>query len=285
MVNAVEYGVVIPARNEEKFIGLSIESLLQQSVKPLRIVVVDDSSVDKTALIAEKLGATVVRVRREFEGSLSGTPYIALLINKGFEDLEGLELDYVMVSGADSIYPNYYVEELARRMRRDGAVIASGVAVGEETSEYGVRGSGRLVDANWFRHLGFRYPLCYGFEAWLILKALSEGFGVKVYRDLKFRLLRPTRISVRKAYLWGKAMRSLNYWWPYAIARSLKFLIRSPPIGVNMVAGFLSSTDSVRDLKGFTERLQKAVTIGLVKSYVSRLTHSSCERVLNTRLE
>jgi len=230
------------------------------------VVVVDDSSSDRTAVIAESLGATVVRVKRRFSGSLSGTPYIALLVNTGLRRLEELELDYVMVSGADCLYPARYVEKLAERMRCDGVVVASGVAIGEETSEYGVRGAGRLIDAEWFKQLGFRYPLNYGFEAWLVLKALSEGRGVRVYGDLRFTLLRPTRISARKAYLWGKAMRALNYWWFYALARSLKFLFKSPTLGVSMIAGFLSLTEPVRDIASFTQGFQKAIVLNIVKS-------------------
>ena len=33
---------------------------------------------------------------------------------------------------------------------------------------------------------------------------LAEGRGVKVYRDLEFQLLRHTRVSARKAFLWGR---------------------------------------------------------------------------------
>lgn len=99
----MKYGVVIPARNERKFIGLTLKSLLRQSIPPQKIVVVDDSSSDGTVDIAEKLGATVIRIKRKSTANMVGTPYIAYLINKGFEVLESLKLDYVMISGADCL--------------------------------------------------------------------------------------------------------------------------------------------------------------------------------------
>ena len=41
--------VVIPARNEEKMIGLCLASVLRQTLKPRRVVLVDDGSSDRTA--------------------------------------------------------------------------------------------------------------------------------------------------------------------------------------------------------------------------------------------
>jgi len=50
--------VVIPAFNEEKSIGHVIDSLRRNRYE--RIVIVDDGSVDRTAAIAERKGATVL---------------------------------------------------------------------------------------------------------------------------------------------------------------------------------------------------------------------------------
>ncbi len=52
--------VVMAARNEERHIGRALRSLNQQT-EPCEIIVVDDGSDDHTALIAESMGATVLR--------------------------------------------------------------------------------------------------------------------------------------------------------------------------------------------------------------------------------
>ncbi len=54
--------VIIPAYNEEKFIGATISSLWHLSRKPDEIIVVDGDSTDKTAEIARKHGARVITV-------------------------------------------------------------------------------------------------------------------------------------------------------------------------------------------------------------------------------
>ncbi|REJ15651.1 MAG: glycosyl transferase family 2 [Caldibacillus debilis] len=54
--------VIIPARNEEKNLPHLLASLQRQTYKPMEIIVADDGSADRTAEIAEKFGARVVRV-------------------------------------------------------------------------------------------------------------------------------------------------------------------------------------------------------------------------------
>ena len=49
----MKYYIVIPAHNEEKFIGLTLDSLLNQTVLPSKVVVVNDNSTDKTSEIVE----------------------------------------------------------------------------------------------------------------------------------------------------------------------------------------------------------------------------------------
>lgn len=55
--------VVIPARNEARDLGATIESLLDQQDVDLEVLIVDDHSVDATAEIARRYAATDARVR------------------------------------------------------------------------------------------------------------------------------------------------------------------------------------------------------------------------------
>jgi 4,4'-diaponeurosporenoate glycosyltransferase len=60
--------VIIPARNEERNLPALLGSLAAQSVKPREIIVVDDGSTDRTAEIAQQLGARVVNSQPLPEG-------------------------------------------------------------------------------------------------------------------------------------------------------------------------------------------------------------------------
>lgn len=58
----VKVGVIVPARNEEAYLGKTLEHLLNQTLKPEKIIAVDDGSIDKTAELAEKYGTSVIRL-------------------------------------------------------------------------------------------------------------------------------------------------------------------------------------------------------------------------------
>jgi glycosyltransferase involved in cell wall biosynthesis len=49
--NKIKVDVILPARNEEKFIAKCLDSLLKQDYKHLRIIAIDDSSTDDTPKI------------------------------------------------------------------------------------------------------------------------------------------------------------------------------------------------------------------------------------------
>ena len=52
--------MVVPARNEEDYIGSCLDSILSQEPRPAEVIVVDNGSSDRTAAIARSRGARVV---------------------------------------------------------------------------------------------------------------------------------------------------------------------------------------------------------------------------------
>ena len=59
-ISADRLSIIIPARNEEQNLPTLLRSITTQPVKPREIIVVNDSSTDRTAEIAQQLGARVV---------------------------------------------------------------------------------------------------------------------------------------------------------------------------------------------------------------------------------
>lgn len=51
-VAALTVTVVIPAHNEERDLGETLDALMRQTVPPDRIIVVDDGSTDRTSEVA-----------------------------------------------------------------------------------------------------------------------------------------------------------------------------------------------------------------------------------------
>jgi glycosyltransferase involved in cell wall biosynthesis len=247
-------GVVVKVRDEQDVIEESLLNLLSQTLKPF-VVVVNDGSVDKTGEIASKYADVVIDLPKH-EESWVGRPELARVVNAGLAVLKELELDFVMFSDGEAVYPLNYIEEITGRMVNNIAV-ASGVAEGETTRSFSPRGCGRLVDADWFRTVGFKYPENYAFEAYLVYKALSQGKKVTVFPDLKFKLRRKTRLFPKKAYLWGKGMRALNYNVFYALGRAFLYSIRSPKNGFALLKGYFSYVEKYQDIEDFVPAFQK----------------------------
>ena len=63
MSNLVKITVVIPAYNVEKYIGKTIESVLNQTFDSYEVIVVDDGSKDKTGIICDEYAADNSRLK------------------------------------------------------------------------------------------------------------------------------------------------------------------------------------------------------------------------------
>ena len=255
-------GVVINVRDEEKYIKASLLSLINQTVTPF-IVMVNDGSMDRTREIASEYADVVIDLPRHDE-SWAGRPELARVVNAGLGVLRNMDLDFVMFSGGEAVYSPNYIEEITKRMKQDKVTIASGVAESEPSRSFSPRGCGRLVDAEWFKTIGFEYAENYGFEAYLTYKALSQRRKVTIYPDLRFKLQRKTQLYRSKVYLWGKGMRALNYNFLYVLGRALIFALESPSNGFALLRGYFSRVKKYRDIEGFVSAFQR-------KQFLSRI--------------
>lgn len=251
-------GAVVVARDEGGIIGRCLESLRGQTLR-LFLVVVNDGSLDDTGDVSSRYADVVVDLPRH-EENWTVLPELAGVFNAGFDVVKEEDVGYVLISGADGVYPPNYVEEIVRRMEKEDVVLASGVPESESSLSLTPRGCGRVVNAEWFRDVGFRYPLNYAFEGYLVYKALSQGRKIAVFPNLKFKLSRGTRFSRRKLYLEGKGMKALNYWWLYAFGRAVLAELRHPLNGFALLKGYMSKvSEQYEDLKEFVPSFQRKV--------------------------
>ena len=112
----VKYSFIIPAFNEEKLIGATIRAL-QKAAEGLKgeyeLIVVDDSSTDRTGEIARELGARVVEVKKR---------QIAAVRNAGAAVAKGEVFIFV---DADTIVPRETLLDVEAALE-DPKVVAGG---------------------------------------------------------------------------------------------------------------------------------------------------------------
>ncbi len=105
--------IVIPCRNEEKYIGEVLENILQQSYPKdrLEVWVVDGASTDRTAEVVRAYSR-----RHSFIHLLENPDrYVPHAMNRGIRAARG---DVIVRMDAHAGYPPNYVEELVTHLRR-----------------------------------------------------------------------------------------------------------------------------------------------------------------------
>jgi len=256
------------------------------------VIVVDDGSSDSTpkklAEIREKFAQLKV-ITNEDRGY--DIRRIVHNWNKALQLADELGgADYHFITADDCIFPPSYVSFLLGHFEEDPKLaVASGtrglrIRAAEENLP---EGAGRLVRQSFFQAVGGRYPPKYGYESWVLYKALQQGYHVNKFIDLKYGHSRKFG-SQHRFVEYGAMMRCLGYYPLYVVARSVRNILRGSgefPVGASvrmlidyLFAGCVYRGDSYyveydqyydRDFRGFVSSLQKAKllrTIGLSKS-------------------
>ena len=131
------YVLVTPARNEEAFIGKTIESVIRQTVRPRNWIIVDDGSSDGTVAIASSAAAVypwITVVRRTNRGFRVVGRGSVEAFHCGLSALQTVEYDYIGNLDADIIIGPRYYETILAAFEVDPTL---GIAVGSLYETHG----------------------------------------------------------------------------------------------------------------------------------------------------
>ena len=119
---------LIPAHNEEKLIGATIQSLMNQDRKPDRIIVVADNCTDNTVEVAKSFGVEVfLSVDNDKKKAGALNQVLATIL----PDLG--ENDTVMIMDADTVLRQGFLSAAAKRFTADrGLSAVGGLFFGED---------------------------------------------------------------------------------------------------------------------------------------------------------
>ena len=117
----MKYYIIIPTYNEEKFIALTLQSIVEQTVLPSKVVVVNDGSTDKTEEIIQSFCdkySFISLVTKTSEAiHLPGSKVIQAF-QKGLETLDD-NYDIMVKIDADLIFPSNYFETIIKHFQSD----------------------------------------------------------------------------------------------------------------------------------------------------------------------
>ena len=194
----MNYVLITPARNEAAFIELTLRSVIAQTHRPLRWVIVDDGSTDETAAIVERytsehpwieLVRRPRRVNRDFAGKVHS-------FNAGLERTRDLQPELVGNLDADTSFGADHFEFLVEQFRLDSTLGVAGTAYTQEgwdsmtdsfEGEMSVHGACQLFRAACFRQIGGYVANPAGGIDWIaVTSARMHGWTTRNFPDRRF---------------------------------------------------------------------------------------------------
>ena len=199
------YALATAAYNEEKLIGSVIQSIVAQTVKPEKWVIVNDGSTDRTAEIVKGYAdkypfIELYTITEEHPRDLTAQVHA---INRGFSQLKDLPCDFIGNLDADVTLEPTYFESLLARFGQDPRLgLAGGYIYEENEGEFRSRKSNvtssvahavQLFRRECLQELGGYRPFTWAGADWYAEVSLRmKGWNVHSIPDLRAFHHRPT---------------------------------------------------------------------------------------------
>ncbi|CAI8172804.1 MAG: putative glycosyltransferase [Methanobacteriota archaeon] len=220
----VSVTVLLPTRNEEEALGMTVDSIPRDWCDELEIMIVDGNSTDRTREIALEMGVRVHLEPRKGYGRAYRT---------GFDVAKG---DIIVTMDADCTYPAEVVPDLVKKLLDDELdfITCDRLTLAEEGSMSGLHGFG-----NWMLSFNARLAFGYGIKdsqsgMWVFRKSIFENpkmrptnDGMPLSEEMKIlarKVLghdkaieisvpyRP-RVGEAEIHTWGDGWKNLRFIW------------------------------------------------------------------------
>ena len=201
------YALITAARNEEAYIGATILSVTRQSILPVRWVIVDDDSSDRTYDIiseyAEKNAFILpVHLEKSKEWSFKSK---ANAVNFGHQHLKDLEYDFLGILDADITFDESYYERILDKFSQNPRLgLAGGIISEMNNGKYvaqsyylnSVAGAIQLFRRECFEQVGGYIPSKRGgIDAIAEMMTRMHGWHVQSFPEITVNHLRPTGLT------------------------------------------------------------------------------------------
>ena len=196
------YIIISPVKDEDQYIETTIKAVIQQTIRPLRWIIVDDASRDGTSGIIRRYceefpWIETLRVERGAERQLGSAEVRAFA--SGYLLVQDTPYDFIVKLDCDLDLPSDYFEQLIARFGEDQRLgIASGIYVerkGEgwvpcRMPDYHAAGASKMLRAQCYGQIG-GFALQPGWDTVDEIRARARGWKTCHFKELRFHHLKP----------------------------------------------------------------------------------------------
>lgn len=278
------YVLFTAAYNEQSFIAQTIESVIAQTVLPLKWVIVSDGSTDSTDEIVQsyRLRHAFIQLLRVERTQHRGVGSKVRALTRADSEVQGVEYDFVGNLDADVTFGPAYFETLLARFQSEPSLgITGGMIYERRTGQFqerisnsvrSVAHAAQLVRRECYEAIGGYHSLQYGGEDWYAeITARMKGWRVKASPGLQImhhRLTGSADRPFRHCFREGKMDFSVGSHPMFEVLKCARRLGERPVIlgAFARFAGFCSS---------YTTREPRLVSA----EFVSFLRHEQKQRL------
>ena len=186
--------LITPARNEAQFIEGTIESVVAQTVRPLKWIIVSDGSTDGTDELVRKYAThfpwiELVRMPERSERHFAGKVYA---FNAGYARTQGVEYDVIASLDADVSFSAEYFEFLLQKLAEDPTLGLVGTPFTEgsnQTYDYRftsiehVSGACQVFRRACLEDIGGYVPVKNGIDHIAVVTARMRGWKTRTFPE------------------------------------------------------------------------------------------------------
>lgn len=194
MNNDLKYALITPARNEEEFIEKTIKSVINQTILPVKWIIVSDGSTDNTDEIIKKYvreyaWIEFVRMPEREERHFAGKVHA---FNAGYEKTQKVEYDIISSLDADISFGPKYFEFLLKKFAEIPELGVAGTPFREGEIQYNyqfsrkehVSGACQLFRKECFEAIGGYMPLKAGaIDLTAVVTARMRGWRTETFTN------------------------------------------------------------------------------------------------------
>jgi poly-beta-1,6-N-acetyl-D-glucosamine synthase len=272
--NKKQYVIITPVKDEEKYIERTLTSVMSQTIPPLRWVIVDDGSSDRTVEIIKKITRDVewINLVENVPRTTRNTGVAEVVaFNSSLEMVWSLDFEFVVKLDGDVLLCNDYFEKILEKFDKDECLgIASGAYLEDHGKGwrpvklplYHAAGASKIIRKKCFKSIG-GFCESIGWDTVDEIKAQYLGWRTRHFPEIKFFHLKNEGSgmgNIKTSVMHGEIFYLTGGRLLFFILKFVKRAVFGRPLlisGIMMLHGYLKSMLTRKNLLVSKEEAEK----------------------------